>query len=285
MPSKRASSASLPASISNERCALGPDFAQIAPIGGIADQRLVALLQLRIERGDDGFALLAVVLGLLLVAADDIANAFDLHLLDEELGLSRLALDQERRERIVVFEHDFAHDGVGALARAEDVLELALLEPGDGRGRDHAAVGDDADPADGKALPQAVDDRQEPRHVGGIARPHLGADRPAFAIDDEAEDHLLEVGAIVLGVAVLAERFAALAVEGEAGGVHEYGGEVDEEIAAAVEQLLFDQVLDAARRDRPARRLLQFLAEPGHGAIEVMQLEPLGAGNIVILHP
>ena len=31
--------------------ALGPDFAQIAPIGGIADQRLVALLQLAIERG------------------------------------------------------------------------------------------------------------------------------------------------------------------------------------------------------------------------------------------
>ena len=48
------------------------------------------------------------------------------------------------------------------------------------------------------------------------------------AVDDEAEDHLLQVGAIVLGVAVLAERLAALAVEGEAGGVHEYDGEVGE---------------------------------------------------------
>ena len=91
---------------------LGPDFAQIAPIGGIADQRLVALLQLRIERGDDRFTVLAVVLGFRFVAADDIANAFGLHLLDEQLRLSRLALDEEGHERIVVLEHDLAHDGV-----------------------------------------------------------------------------------------------------------------------------------------------------------------------------
>ena len=61
IPSKRASSASLPASISNEWAPRDPTLRQIAPIGGIADQRLVALLQLCIERGDDRFALLAVV--------------------------------------------------------------------------------------------------------------------------------------------------------------------------------------------------------------------------------
>ena len=27
------------------------------------------------------------------------------------------------------------------------------------------------------------------------------------------------------------------------------------------------------------------LAEPGHGAVEVMQIEPLGAGDVVVLHP
>src|SRR6202035_2112034 len=87
---------------------------------------------LGVERGDDRFAVLAVVLGLLFVAADDIANAFGLHLLDEQLRLSRLALDQEGHERIVVLEDELAHDGVGALARAEDVVQLALLEPSDG---------------------------------------------------------------------------------------------------------------------------------------------------------
>ena len=55
---------------------------------------------------------------------------------------------------------------VRALARAEDVFELALLQP----------------------------DEQERRHVGGGARPHLGTDRPPVAVDDGAEDHLLEIG-------------------------------------------------------------------------------------------
>src|SRR6202022_1783194 len=125
-------------------------------------------------RSDDRFTGLAVVLGLFLVAADDIANAFGLHLLDEQLRLSRLALDEEGHQRIVVLEAELAHDALGALARAEDVLQLALLEPGDGCGRDHAAVCDDASPADGKAPPQAIDDRQERRTVGGIA-PHTRA--------------------------------------------------------------------------------------------------------------
>ena len=269
----------------DEALALSPGFAQITPIGGIADQRLVALSQLGVERGDDRFAVLAVVLGLRLVAADDIADAFDLHLLDEQRRFSRLALDEKGHERIVVLEHDPTDDGVGALARAEDVFQLALFQPGDGRRRYHAAVGDDADPADRKAPLQAIDDRQQRRHVGGGARPHFGADRPAVAVDDEAEDHLLQVRAIVLGIAVLAERLAALAIEGEAGGVHEDGGEVGEEIAAAVEQPLLDQVFDAARRQRPIRLLLHLLAEPGHGPVEVMQIEPLGAGDVVILDP
>jgi hypothetical protein len=50
---------------------------------------------LRIERSHDRFVLLAVVLGLFRVAADDVASAFDLDLLDEELCLSRLALDEQ----------------------------------------------------------------------------------------------------------------------------------------------------------------------------------------------
>ena len=70
----------------------------------------------------------------------------------------------------------------------------------------------------------------------GIAG-HIGADRPAVAVDDEAEDHLLQIGPIVLGIAVLAQRLTALAVEGEAGGVHEHGGEVGEQVATAVKSL------------------------------------------------
>src|SRR5260370_21180519 len=106
-----------------------------------------------------------------------------------------------------------------------------------------------------------------PGHIPG-SKP---GDRRAFAVDDETEDHLLQVGSIVLGIAVLAERLAALAVERQARRVHEHGGNVREQIAAAFEQPLLDHVLDAARRQRPGRPLLPFLAEPSHRPLEVMQ--------------
>jgi hypothetical protein len=45
---------------------------------------------------------------------------------------------------------------------------------------------------------QAIDDRNEHGHVGGVAGPHLRADRPALGVDHHAHDHLHQVGAVVL---------------------------------------------------------------------------------------
>ena len=49
---------------------------------------------------------------------------------------------------------------------------------------------------------------------------------------------------------MLAERLAALAIEGQAGRIHEHGGKIGEQVAAAIEQLFLDRVLDATRRER-----------------------------------
>ncbi len=93
-----------------------------------------------------------------LVAAEDVALALDLDLFDEELRLASLALDEQRNERRVVFEHELAHDGVGAFARAKDVFEPAGLQPLDRRRRDRAAGRDDADATNGETSVQPVDD-------------------------------------------------------------------------------------------------------------------------------
>ena len=45
--------------------------------------------------------------------------------------------------------------------------------------------------------------RQEHAHVGGVAGPHLRAHRPARGVDHHADDHLHQVGAVILGVAAL----------------------------------------------------------------------------------
>src|SRR3954469_2536314 len=107
--------------------------AQVAPIGGVADQRLVAPLQLLIQGLDNGPAVGGVLLGFGLVAADNVAPALDLNLLDEELGLLTTgAWDAQGRERLLVREHHGAHPAVRALARAQHVFEATLLESGDG---------------------------------------------------------------------------------------------------------------------------------------------------------
>ena len=53
---------------------------------------------------------------------------------------------------------------------------------------------------------------------------------------------------------------------------------------AAIEQLFLDHVLVASWCQRPVWRVLGLLAEPGQGAIEMMQPETLDAGNVIINH-
>src|SRR4051794_18614697 len=65
--------------------------AQVAAIGGVADQRFVAALELLIEPGDDGLAIGSVLGRLGLVAADDVAPPLDLDLLANSWVCSPLA--------------------------------------------------------------------------------------------------------------------------------------------------------------------------------------------------
>jgi hypothetical protein len=88
---------------------------------------------------------------------------------------------------------------------------------------------------DVEAPAQPVDHRDQRRPVGGVAGPHLRAHRPPVAVDQDREDHLPQVGTVILAVAVLAQRLAAGALEVEARGVHEHQVEPRERIAPMCE--------------------------------------------------
>ena len=93
---------------------------------------------------------------------------------------------------------------------------------------------------------------------------------------------------MVLAVAVLAECLAARALEVQTGGVHEHQVEPAEQVAPMREQLLLDQILAAAWCERRRAVLLigrQFLAEPGHGTIKMMEVELFAAGDAILLAP
>src|SRR6478672_5761506 len=123
----------------------------------------------------------------------------------------------KRHHRLAVGQHDLAYLGVTAFTRPEDVVDAAPFELSDRLGADHAPIGDHAHPPDAEAFAQARDDRQQGFHIGGVARPGLGADRPSLGIDHHADDHLLELGPMVLRLAMPTEALAASAAEHQRG--------------------------------------------------------------------
>ena len=178
-----------------------------------------------------------------MVAADDVAPPGQHHRLGLVVDPLAALLCRQWHERSGIIEHQLAHQLVRALAHAEDIQEPPRLQLGHSLGADHAAIGDHAHARDVEAPAQPVDHRDQRRHVGGVAGPHLRAHRPAIAIDQDSEDHLPQVGTVILAVAVLAQRLAACALEVEAGGVHEHQVEPREQVAPIREQPLLHHVL------------------------------------------
>ena len=142
---------------------------QEAAISGIADQRLVTLRQLAFETGQQRGPALGVLAGLFLIAAQHVAASAEDDLVDGEVGLTLLARDGEPHCDTVVVDYRGADLGGRALAHTGNVVDALRLERGDGGGADHAAIADDAGPADAEPCPQAFDDGSQRGDVGGVA--------------------------------------------------------------------------------------------------------------------
>jgi hypothetical protein len=240
------------------------------------------------ERSQDRGSRGGILLHLFVIATDDVASPGERHSLGLVVDILIPLCKGERDKGSGVVEYKLAHEFVGALANAKNIQKPARFEFGDRFGADHAAIGDDTDATNGKAFAQPVDYRNEAARVGGVARPHLRADRPTVAVEQHGEDHLIEIRPMVLGEAALSKGLAALSLEIQAGRVHEHEIELAEQIAPAREQVFLDNVLHATRcKGRSAILLIraQFLAEPSHRPVEMMQVEAFNAIDRVILAP
>ena len=82
-----------------------------------------------------------------------------------------------------------------------------------------------------------------------------------------------------------AKRLSARAMERQRRGIHEHQRQVAEQVAAASEQTLLDVVLHTARHQTALAGRLQFLAQPRHRPIEMVQPQALDPGDGVVVHP
>ena len=92
---------------------------------------------------------------------------------------------------------------------------------------------------------------------------------------------------VVLAVAALTEGVAAAALEVQRRGVHEHHRQLAEQVVPAGKQPLLDEILDAARGERAAGLLglRQLLAQPAHGAIEMVEMQIVDAVDAVVVAP
>jgi hypothetical protein len=156
------------------------------------------------------------------IAADDVAPGGQHHRLGLVFDLLAALLHHQWHERCRVIEHQLAHQLVRALAHPQDVQQPPCLQLRYGLGADHPAVGDHTHARDVETPAQPVDHRDQRRHVGSIARPHLRADWPPIAVNEHRKDHLPQIRSMVLAVAVLPQRLPASALEVQTGSVHEH---------------------------------------------------------------
>src|SRR4030065_42438 len=112
-----------------------------------------------------------------------------------------------------------------------------------------------------------------------FASPHPG-------VQDAPHHHLMEIGAMILAVAQLADGLASLSLEVDGGGVEKDAIQTAKKIPARQEQILLDHVLCAARGEGGAILLvLELLSQEGHRPVEMMQRQGVEAVDHIIPMP
>ena len=96
---------------------------------------------------------------------------------------------------------------------------------------DHPAVGYHAHLAHTELCSHALDDWKQAFGVGRVARPHLAADGASVHIKSHPDNHLAQIGPMVLTVTVLTEALPASSLEVNGGGVKEHQPHFAEQIA------------------------------------------------------
>src|SRR5450759_2073616 len=264
--------------------------AQVFAIPFVAHQRLVALAQRVAQRGHHGFAIVAVLLGLILVHAH--------HIAPRTLDPDFFHLQRRGIVAVVAFGMHFRiaasarHHRLGFRrtphAHAQDVLPLPFFHFRQGRGADHPPVGNDANRSDSEPLLQPFDDGNQALHIRRVAGPQFGAERIAVLVQHHAHYHLLQVGTMIFGVSTLADSLASCALEVDRRGIEKHDVQIGEQITAPRKQRLLNEVLVGAGSERRSAVLLVFrkhLSQPGHGPVELVQAQIADAFDGVVVLP
>ena len=216
----------------------------------IADETLVPATQLLAQGLEDAGAIVRILSLLFFIEADNVTAALDFDLFDLEWSrvFGPLALGGDFLPASAAPQHHLADLPGAAHAHPHDVMNRGIhpSESFEGRLAHHPAIGYHAHLAHTELGSHALDDGKQALGVGRVARPHLAADGASVHIKRHPDNHLAQIGPVVLAVTVATDALPASSLEVNGGGVKEDQPHFAEQIAPAVKERLFDQVLRAS---------------------------------------
>src|SRR5580693_3992641 len=171
---------------------------------------------------DNGLSVVRILAAFFFIETDDIAAVLDPDFLDFErsriLGiralrntfLPLLSAPEHREINFLLAAHPYPNNVTDRRITAFQCRQRFLAH--------HPTIAHHSYFPQPEAFPHPFDNRHQGGDVGGVAGPHLTANRATFHIDGHPDHHLLEIGSVVLIVTALAD-LSALAFKVERSGV------------------------------------------------------------------
>src|SRR6516225_10647777 len=158
---------------------------------------------------DDCLPIMRIFMAFFLIEADYVTTLLNPYLLDFERGwiLCIAALWNTFKPACTAPKHRSVHFLLPAHPHPDDIAHgrIALFKGFQRRLTDHSPISHHRDLSQPETLSHALNYWQESFDIGCVARPHLAADRSTLDVQGHANDHLVEIGPVILIVAAFTD--------------------------------------------------------------------------------
>src|SRR5215468_6160117 len=158
---------------------------------------------------NDRLPIVRILAALFFIKTDYVTTLFDPNLLDLERGriLCIGALRNTFKPACMAPKHRSVNFLLPTHPHPDDIAHwwIAVLKGFQRRLTDHSPISHHRDLSQPETLSHALDYREERFDIGRVARPHLAADRSTLNVQGHADDHLVEIGPVILIVAAFTD--------------------------------------------------------------------------------
>src|SRR5262245_45570460 len=196
---------------------------------------------------NDRLAIVCILAALFLIKTDYVTTLLNPYFLDFERGwiLCIAALWNTFKPPCTAAKHRNVNFLLPAHPHPHDIahLRIAFLKSFQRRLTDHSPISHHRNLSQPETLSHALNYREESFDIGRVARPHLATDWSTLDVQDNADDHLVEIEPMIFSVAAFTDLHSASAIKVERSGIEKDQVDFGKQIASMLEELFLNQIL------------------------------------------